>query len=110
MDNNIYEVTRDEYAGFIRQLAPGATELETYHEEDQTILKVMSHKTGKHLATRIVPEEGEPHFFVFNMPNDDERVAAKPVMKVELESKEEVQNFFNALGKLQKEKESGRTV
>ena len=38
------------------------------------------------------------------MPRPEERAAAKPVMKVTLESQEEVQAFFDALNKLQQEK------
>ena len=37
------------------------------------------------------------------MPADDERVEPKPVVQVKLETKEEVQAFFDALAKLQGE-------
>ena len=102
MDNSIYEVTRDEYVGFIGQLNKEMMDVEQYYEEDLTIMKIRSKNTGIHLCTRIISDESE-HYYVFNMPADDERIAPKPVMKVTLNSKEEVQKFFDALNKLQLE-------
>ena len=104
MDNSIYEVTRDEYAGFIGQLNKEKCDVEQFYENNMTIIKIKSKTTNTHFCTRIIPEDGEEHYYVFNMPADDERVAPKPVMKVTLDTKEEVQAFFNALNKLQKEK------
>ena len=103
MDNSIYEVSRDEYAGFIGQLNKQMMDIEQFYEEDVTIIKIRSKNTGLHLCTRIIPSEGEEHYFVFNMPASDERIAPKPVMKIKLETKEEVQNFFDALNKIQQE-------
>jgi len=102
MDNSIYEVDRDDYVGFIGQLNKEMMDVEQYYEEDLTIMKIRSKNTGIHLCTRIISDEGE-HYYVFNMPADDERIEPKPVMKVTLNSKEEVQKFFDALNKLQLE-------
>ena len=104
MDNSIYEVERDDYVGFIGQLNKSMMDVEQYYEENITIIKIKSKNTGIHLCTRIIPDEGEEHYYVFNMPADDERIAPKPVMKITLNDKEEVQAFFDALNKLQKEK------
>ena len=103
MDNSIYEVERDDYAGFIGQLNKEMMDVEQYYEQDMTIVKIKSKTTGIHLCTRIIPDEGKEHYYVFNMPLDEERVAPKPVMKINLNTKEEVQAFFNALNKLQQE-------
>jgi hypothetical protein len=110
MSNDIYEVTRDEYAGFIGQLNKQMMDVEQSYQEDMTIVKIKSKNTGIHLCTRIIPEEGEEHYFVFNMPADDERVAPKPVLKITLDNKEDVQTFFNALNKLQQEKNNDRDI
>ncbi len=104
MDNSIYEVERDDYAGFIGQLNKQMMDVEQSYQEDMTIIKIKSKNTGIHLCTRIIPDEGEEHYFIFNMPTDDERIAPKPVMKIVLDNREDVQNFFNALNKLQQEK------
>ena len=103
MDNSIYEVSRDEYAGFIGQLNKEKCDVEKFYEQDLTIIKIETKATGTHFCTRIIPDSGEEHYFVFNMPADDERVAPKPVMKITLDTKEQVQEFFNALNKLQLE-------
>ena len=105
MDNDIYEVTRDEYAGFIGQLNKEMMDVEQFYQEDITFIKIKSKNTGIHLCTRIIPDEGEEHYYVFNMPADDERVAPKPIMKIQLDTKEEVQAFFDALNKIQQKKD-----
>lgn len=105
MDNNIYEVTRDEYAGFIGQLNKEMMDVEQFYQENMTFIKIKSKNTGIHLCTRIIPDEGEEHYYVFNMPADDERIAPKPVMKIQLDTKEEVQAFFDALNKIQQKKD-----
>ena len=103
MDNSIYEVGRDEYVGFIGQLNKEMMDVEQYYEDKLTIMKIKSKNTGIHLCTRIITEDGEEYYYVFNMPADDERITPKPVMKITLENKEEVQAFFDALNKLQLE-------
>ena len=103
MDNSIYEVERDDYAGFIGQLNKEMMDVEQFYEENMTVVKIKSKNTGIHLCTRIIPDDDVEHYYIFNMPTDDERVAPKPVMKITLESKEEVQSFFDALNKIQLE-------
>ena len=103
MDNSIYEVERDDYVGFIGQLNKEKCDVEQFYEQNMTIYKIKSKATGTHLCTRIIPDNGEEHFYVFNMPADDERVPPKPVMKITLNTKEEVQQFFDAINKMQLE-------
>ena len=110
MSNDIYEVSRDEYAGFIGQLNKQMCDVEQFFEDGVTIMKIKSKTTGTHFCTRIIPEDDVEHYFIFNMPEDNERVAPKPVMKVTLETKKEVQAFFDALNKLQQEKADGRDI
>ena len=90
MDNSIYEVERDDYAGFIGQLNKEMMDVEQYYENDMTIMKIRSKNTGTHLCTRIISDENE-HYYVFNMPTDYERITPKPVMKITLDKKEDVQ-------------------
>ena len=104
MNNEIYEVERDDYVGFLYQLNKEKMDVEEYDYPEGHIIKLKSKKTGKHLTTRIIDDEKhEEHYYVFNMPDDDERVEPKGVIKVTLNSKEEVQTFFDALNKLQLE-------
>ena len=97
MDNEIYQVERNEYAGFIGQLNKSKCDVEQSYEENATIIKIKSQATGTLLCTRIIPENGEEQYYVYNMPADDERVAPKPVQVFHLETKEEVQAFFDIL-------------
>ena len=106
MDNSIYEVERDDYVGFIGQLNKEMMDVEQYYEDKITIIKVKSKNTGIHLCTRIIYEDEPEHYYIFNMPADDERIAPKPVMKITLDTKEDVQAFFDVLNKLQGEKKN----
>lgn len=105
MNNSIYEVERDDYVGFIGQLNKQMMDVEQYYEDNMTIMKIISKNTHTHLCTRIINEDGE-HYYIFNMPEDNERIEPSPVMKITLDNKEEVQAFFNALSKLQQEKKN----
>ena len=110
MDNSIYEVTRDEYAGFIGQLNKQMCDVEQFFEDGITIMKIKSKATGMHFCTRIIPEDDIEHYFIFNMPADNERIAPKPVRKVTLETKEEVQTFFDILNKIQRGENNDRNI
>lgn len=101
MDNSIFEVERDEYAGFIGQINKEMMDVEQFYEAGATIIKIISKATGKHLCTRIIPEDDIEHYFIFEMPEDNERIPPRPVMKITLKTKEEVQAFFDALKELQ---------
>lgn len=106
MYNNIYEVDRDEYAAFIGQLNKEKMDTEVFSEPNAVFIKVKSIKTGKHLSTRVISkyEEnyGEEKYYIFNYPENEERVEPKAIRKIVLETKEEVQSFLEALGKIQK--------
>lgn len=103
MNNDIYEVERDDYVGVIGQINPATSDTEVYHEEYGTVIKIKN-KEGVHFTTRIIPEEGEEKYYVFTLPQGEDCLPPKRVRKIILETKEEVQAFFNALNKMQKEK------
>ena len=107
MDNSIYEVEREDYRNFIEQLNKDMMDIEEYAYKNCYFTKIISKKTNKHLSSRISDSDlGEEHYFIFNYPNDDERIAPKSVLKINLDTREDVQNFFNALGELQKRERS----
>ena len=109
MDNSIYEVTREDYKGFVNQIKPECRDVKI--EEIGTThvaAKIYSKKTGKCLCSRVSysVDYGEPEpekYYIFEMPEDDERQAPVPVKKITLTSKEEVQAFFDAIKKLQEQ-------
>ena len=105
MYNEMYEVSRDEYTGVVGQINPAYTNIEINHEDEYTIIRIVR-KNGTELTARIIPNEGEERYYVINLPSKEESLPLKPVQKFVLETKEEVQAFFDILNKLQhKEKE-----
>lgn len=108
-DDELYEVTRDEFKGFIDQIKPGCFDYEihktcnedTYNVETQEI-RVTS-TDGKRLFAKVVSTIYEAHYYVYEMPHEDERRAGRAVRKIVLESPEDVKAFFDVLNKVQKE-------
>ena len=102
MDNELFEVTRDQYVGFLNQIKKEAKKSEVEEDDDGITVKTYSVTYGTHFATRYTPkaEDKNEQYYVFNMPSDDERCAPKPIKKIVLETKEEVQEFFDALSKI----------
>ena len=103
MNDDIYEVSRDEYAGFIGGLNKKECEVEQVFNENETILKIKSKLRDIPLCTRIIPQNDVEKYYIYNMPSKEESVPNKPVLQIKLETREEVQAFFDALSKLQRE-------
>lgn len=104
MENNIYEVEKDDYKAFLGQLNTSKTHIEESQEGQIHIIKIISNKSNKHLCSRINNTElEEERYYIFNYPDSDERIAPKQILKINLDSREEVQAFFNAISKIQKE-------
>lgn len=102
-DNSKFEVDRDWYVSFIGQLNKSMMDVEQSYFEDISILKVRSKKTRKLLCTRMITNNNNEFYYIFEMPDDDERVEPKPVMKITLDDRNDVQAFFDILNKIQKE-------
>lgn len=100
MDDEIYEVGRNEYVGLIGEMKTDCFDMEKEYLEDTTVIKLVSKKTGKLITKRIIPHEDEEKYFIYEMPDNDERLAPKRIRQVTLESKEEVEHFFKALNEL----------
>ena len=108
MDNDIYEVERDEYKTFIGQLNRAKTHTEEYWEDQYHTLAIIGDISGARLCSRVADaEKEEEHYYIFNYPVGEEYMEPKPVLRVNLETREEVQQFVNALAKLQKEHKNG---
>lgn len=101
---DIYSVTRQEYTAFIEQIKPEFKEIKNITYEDKKETQVFSKKTGKHLCSRIGSENTTEKYYIFEMPEIEERQKPIPKIKLNLETKEEVQAFFSALNKLMEKK------
>ena len=103
MDKSVYEVTRDDYVGFMGQIIPECCDTEIIGRgEPYTEINTYSKDHKRHFATRIITsiedeDRSEEKYYVFDMPLNEERRAPKQVRKIVLETKEEVQAFFDAL-------------
>lgn len=99
MDTNIYEVTKTEYKAFIEQLIPGSMKIEEIHKDNCKKIRLISKKTKQLICERIVTES-ETQYFIYTIPDDEERRAPIPKLQLQLNSREEVQNFFNLISNL----------
>ena len=106
MNEEIYQVERNDYVGFIGQINPKMTDVEEEILEDRHIIKIKSQKTGNILCARIIMEDQQEYYYVYNMPLDEERIPPKKIRQIKLETKEEVQHFFDALSKIMKENQN----
>lgn len=109
MDKDIFEVSRDEYAGLIGEMKVKCFDMEKEYQNTDIYIRLKSKKTGKLITERIIHDNSEEQYYIFELPNIDERLAPKKIRQYQLETKEEVQAFFNILNKLQK-KENDRTI
>lgn len=108
MNNDIYEVTRGDYKSFIEQIIPGCGHVEQTKAGIYNFTYIYSKKTGKKLCGKrtFTGESHKPHpekYYIYEMPDDDERRDPIPKMKVVLKTREEVQKFFDAISKANKE-------
>ena len=110
MDDSIYEVTRAEYSSFIRTIKPEYRKVTTYKDGEYIITNIKSKITGNVLCARKSNDiaddaQRQPEkYYIFNFPSDVERLPPTPVVKIELETKEEVQALFDYLSKQHKER------
>lgn len=107
MDNEIYRVERDEYAGVVGQINTSHAKADVYENDGWTIIKIVG-SDGVHLTSRMIGADGEEVYYVFNLPCDEDRLPPKKIRKINLETREEVEEFFKILGQIQKrEQENG---
>lgn len=99
------EVSKNEYRGYIDQL-----KADRVYSEKQTFkngikaINIISYKTGKVLCGITQTLDNEIKYYVFEMPDDDERKPAPAKRRITLKTKEEVQAFLDLLNKLKGEK------
>lgn len=102
MENNIYEVERNDYVGFIGQIKKECKTVEVIGSgEPYTEINTYSLDKERLFARRCIWDTGEEKYYIFEMPEDSERCAPQVIRRITLETKEEVQQFFNVLAQLQ---------
>ena len=102
MDKEIYEVTRDEFKGFLDELKPECVDYRICQTGDNKIIRVFAKDSMDRLFAEQILLEGNAQYYIYEMPRNDERQVSKPIRKIVLETKEEVEKFFEVLNKIQK--------
>ena len=108
MNESIFLVEREDYKSLIERLKVEKIRTEKVEEREYTIIKIFGIDSNECICSRKAYTNGTKpeEYYIFKFPKDDEWGPPVPKRKVVLETKEEVQAFFNALSKLQKEKEN----
>ena len=96
MYNEIFEVSRDEYNGFIDWLKPGSYQKE--NDNDGTEQRYVSKLTKKILCARINNSE-EIKYYIFELPEPQEKLD-QPIRRAKLtiETPEQLEALFTILG------------
>lgn len=104
----LFEVSRNEYASFIRCLKKGAVRYKEETEGYVKINQVISNSRDIVLCARVENKDEDigEKYYIFEPFNEDEYQEPEPVHRVVLETPEQVQKLFDALSKLDKEKEN----
>lgn len=97
------EVSVDEYRSFTKELKP-----EFFHKEEETFdggkaYYIVSNNSDKLICGNTYDQNTETvHYYIVNMPEDNERSAPQKIRKIVLESEEEVKAFFDIINKATK--------
>lgn len=109
MNKDIFKVERNEYVGLIGEMRTDCFDIEKEYQKNDLYIRIKSKKTGKLITERIIYDDSEEEYYIFELPDDSERQAPKKIRQYILETKEEVQAFFDTLNKLHK-KDNDRVI
>ena len=93
--DEIYEVERDDFRGFIAQIKPESFTYNVKSEGDEKQEMYVTSTDGERMFAKVVSTPEEAHYYVYEMPLEEERRPAPAVRKITLETKEEVQAMLH---------------
>lgn len=102
IEDNFYEVSRDEYAGLVREMNTKYFDMHKTYLEDSVVIELVNKHNGHIITKRIIDSDQNETYFIYELPKNHERLPSKKIRQYTLESKEEVQAFFDILNKMQK--------
>lgn len=111
ISDNIFEVSREEYKSFVETIKPETRDIrEEIIDSRLKATKIYSKKTGKCLTSRVVDVRENDvrvpeRYYIFELPDNDERLATIPKVKVVLETKEQVQAFLDGIKRMREMEE-----
>lgn len=100
--NEIYEVDKDAFTGYKDQLKMSCIRIENELKENEVTSsqKFYSITTDTLLCEKIQDtDSGEIKYYIYEMPQDNERKAAPAKRIIELQTEEEVKAFFDCINK-----------
>lgn len=102
MDNKeIFEVSRDEFTGFMREMSPDSYQV--VKQDGNNLIKNIH--TNQILGEVVLQDDNESiKYYIYELPPASDRIAAKPIHKITLETRDEVQAFFNILNKIKNDR------
>ena len=115
MNNDIYEVSRAEYTSLVETIKSEAREIMQYISHDYKYIDIYSKNTHQKLTSRVT-YVGDSEFlrsekyYIYNLPQPEERTADIPKYKLELQTREEVQAFIDVMARMRKEQDNERTI
>ena len=106
MNESIFLVDREDYKALVERLKVEKIRTEKIEEREYTIIKIFGIDSEECICSRKTYNNGSKpeEYYIFKFPEDDEWGPPIPKKKIVLETKEEVQTFFNILSQIQKEK------
>lgn len=105
MENKeFYEVTREEYAAFVETLKPECRRIEVKEDKDSITYNIYSIKRDILLCSRESNRHKPEKYYIYELADAEESKPAIPKTRLVLDSREQVQAFFNAVAKMAKEK------
>ena len=108
MNDSIFLVNKEDYKALVERLKVEKIRTEKVEEREFTIIKIFGIDSDDCICARKTYNEGAnkpEEYYIFKLPESDEWGDAIPKRKIVLETKEEVQAFFNFLSEMRKEQE-----
>lgn len=99
MDNSAYEVLREDYVHFLDTIKPEARRLEEVEKDNYLTVNTYSKTYGTLLCSRVIPKDGIAQYYIFAMPQKEDARQPKAYQQITLETKEEVNAFFDIINK-----------
>ena len=99
MENrDMYMVEREDYVGFFRSIKPDCIYTERKEDDEWGLLQVYSLKTNKLLGElRHNLKSEDDFYYIYEFPDQDECCPPKAIRRITLETREEVEAFFQIL-------------
>lgn len=100
--DDLYEVSRSEYSGFVRSVKPEIRDIREYGDSDGTIhIELWSKTHNIRLCGRISnPQTNDPErYYIWDYPEENEMQEWTPGRRIVLDTPQQVQAVFDAIKK-----------